>query len=130
MIVVELPACAVPVSVVTLEAVIVIFPDVALGVIVNVGSCVSISNAYSGTKSKAISDAVHVASVPPRTILVGGKSSWVMIKVSALCTQFISGKIAAVKEDTAKKLLPLPLILAIRARFLKTYILPGVKTSI
>ncbi len=46
--------------------------------------------------------AVQLESDAPRTILYGGKSSWTKITVSALWTQFISGKIAEVNAATER----------------------------
>ncbi len=43
----------------------------------------------STTTEKLFADAVHVASVPPRTILIGAKSSCTTINVSADCVQHI-----------------------------------------
>ena len=61
---------------------------------------------------------VQLVSVPPRTNLIGARSSWTKIIVSADCATFNPGMIAAVKPATAKKLLPDAFMLVSKVLFL------------
>ena len=91
-IVVDAPACAVPVRPswkTLLEPVSVMLPFTELGVSVPAGLVVVIVKAYKGMLSKVIVLAVQLASVAPRTIRVGAKSGCTTISVSALCVQLI-----------------------------------------
>ena len=64
-------------------AVNVTLPDTADGVSVPAGLEKAAVKAYFGIESKVIAVAVQVASVPPRTILIGLISGCTTIKVSA-----------------------------------------------
>ena len=94
--VVVVAACRLPVSVVAAEASIVMLPLTALGVIVNVGSVCVMLNAYLGIDSNVIVEAVQLASVAPRTMVVGCRSGCTTIRVSADCVQHMSSTMAEV----------------------------------
>ena len=83
-------ACSFPLSLVYEEAVRVMFPLTADGVMVALGVNTCRLKAYLGMVSNVIVEAVQFASVAPRTMVVGCRSGCTTIRVSADCVQHMS----------------------------------------
>ena len=83
-------------------AVKVMLPDTADGVKVAAGLDKAGVYWYCGMLVNVMFETVHVASVPPRTILIGLISLCVMISVSADCVHTIVDKMLLVTAVTAR----------------------------